>query len=777
MDTPPLIPGSQRSCAARESAGEDSDLDDSSTTSSSELVSPDRDSSDDEQEEHEYNEAEFMGILALAQQARELYEMSAQLTDLEDCIAYLRDALTVGPRDNITHAEVLHTLAYDLYVLALDGGAPETPQSEDHLSESVDLHRQALRLLPASHRARPLYVTRLAIALRARFTESARREDLQECIDLHRRALSFRPPGHPDRSQSLLNLANAYWTRFEFSGALGDLEHAVDLDEEALRLRQPGHPNRTAALMGLATDLNSRYLKGNALEDLDRAIELEREAWHVNPTDGHIAQGLAALLASRYQANHAVADFDAVTAICATRSSSEEARQYSQGNNAEFIGAMRATLAELYVARFHASDSREYLMDAVDICHQCLDLRHPEYACFSVARACLSTYHSHHDPSDLLSAVRISQEAAKICAPGHPHRATSLHMLAQALQSSFDAHQQDSDLNGALEAYAAAVQDACCSVRDRSQYVQDWIDLATKAHRVQSLSEACGAAVYLLGLIVHFDEHREIRISALARVPKILEAVALLVPSVPARAVELLDYAQSLAWALTLNLQHPPCEHAAPPEPLQRLRQISWQLEHSPSFVPFAAGRAYSSPVHDNLETFAAYRQRLAAEFDVLAEQVRSLRGYTGFLRPPAYTALSNGWGDGFIAVLMLAGRKCHAFVVFPTSIKPLHIPLSLSSARLKELAEGFVAAAHGDDDRLFKPILEEIWKGVVSPIIQRLMLQPSSGLARPRIWWCPVGPFPPLPLHAAGRYAPDAPVTCTADFLVSSYIPTISAL
>lgn len=205
-DPPPLIPGSQLSRMAREpidesAADTDSDLDDSLTASSSELASPDRDSSDDIVEEHEYNEAEFLGILALARQARELYEMSAQPTDLEDCIAYLRDALTVGPRDLVTRAEVLHTLAYDLYILALDVGAPETTDAEDYLGDSIELYRQALKLLPASHKARPLCVTRLAIALRARFTQCARKEDLQECIDLHCQALAFRPPQHPDRSQ------------------------------------------------------------------------------------------------------------------------------------------------------------------------------------------------------------------------------------------------------------------------------------------------------------------------------------------------------------------------------------------------------------------------------------------------------------------------------------------------------------------------------------------------------------------------------------------------
>lgn len=677
----------------------------------------------DELDEHEYNEAEFLGILALAQQARELYELSAQLTDLEDCIAYLRDALTVGPRDQVTHAEVLHTLAYDLYVLGLNAGAPEAPPAEDHLSESIELHRQALRLLPASHKARPLYVTRLAIALRARFTQTARKEDLQECINLHRQALVFRPPGHPDRSQSLLNLANAHWTRFELSGAMDDLEWAIQLDTEALELRPPGHPNRTAALMGLATDLGTRHLKNNARDDLSRAIELKREAYRLDPTDGQIVQSLASLLAMRYQETRDPADFDAVTAICATRSSSE-GQQHSQGNNADCSGAMLAILAEVYASRFRASGIPQDLVDAVDICYQCLKLGHAEPACSTVARACLSAYHTHHDPSDLHSAIRISQEAVRLCMPGHPHRATCLHVLAQSFQSSFDAHRRDSDLYDALEAYAAAVQDTCCSVRDRFQYAQDWIDLATKTRQVQSLSDACGAAVHLLGLIVHIDEHTDVRIGALARISGILEAVTTLVPSLPARGIELLEYTQCLAWALTLNLQHMPGANVVPPALLQRLRQISWQLEHSLSPAPFAAGRIHLSPAHDTLENISAHRQRLAVEFDALVEQARSFRGCAAFLRPSPYTTLSNGWGDGFVAVLMSAQRECHAFVVFPTSIKPLHIPLTLSVARLKAVAERCVAAARNDDDRLYRLVLEEIWQGVVNPIIQKLMLK-----------------------------------------------------
>jgi CHAT domain-containing protein len=43
-------------------------------------------------------------------------------------------------------------------------------------------------------------------------------------------------------------------------------------------------------------------------------------------------------------------------------------------------------------------------------------------------------------------------------------------------------------------------------------------------------------------------------------------------------------------------------------------------------------------------------------------------------------------------------------------------------------------------------------------------------------LWWCPTGPFAELPLHAAGIYGgPNQ--DCLANYVVSSYTPTLSAL
>jgi CHAT domain-containing protein len=48
----------------------------------------------------------------------------------------------------------------------------------------------------------------------------------------------------------------------------------------------------------------------------------------------------------------------------------------------------------------------------------------------------------------------------------------------------------------------------------------------------------------------------------------------------------------------------------------------------------------------------------------------------------------------------------------------------------------------------------------------------------RPRLWWCPTGDLAELPLHAAGIYdGPKSNQDCTAEYVVSSYTPTLSAL
>jgi CHAT domain-containing protein len=53
---------------------------------------------------------------------------------------------------------------------------------------------------------------------------------------------------------------------------------------------------------------------------------------------------------------------------------------------------------------------------------------------------------------------------------------------------------------------------------------------------------------------------------------------------------------------------------------------------------------------------------------------------------------------------------------------------------------------------------------------------QKAYGRGRPRLWWCVTGELGFLPIHAAGNYRDASPV-CAADYVASSYIPTLSSL
>jgi CHAT domain-containing protein len=55
-------------------------------------------------------------------------------------------------------------------------------------------------------------------------------------------------------------------------------------------------------------------------------------------------------------------------------------------------------------------------------------------------------------------------------------------------------------------------------------------------------------------------------------------------------------------------------------------------------------------------------------------------------------------------------------------------------------------------------------------------MIQKATNRNRPRLWWCVTGELGLLPIHAAGNYRGED-MKCTADYVVSSYIPTLTSL
>jgi len=66
----------------------------------------------------------------------------------------------------------------------------------------------------------------------------------------------------------------------------------------------------------------------------------------------------------------------------------------------------------------------------------------------------------------------------------------------------------------------------------------------------------------------------------------------------------------------------------------------------------------------------------------------------------------------------------------------------------------------------------------VAEPILSALGYS-HQDFNKPHIWWCPTGPLSFLPIHAAGIYGKKRTPTgsCVSDYVISSYIPTVTAL
>ncbi|KAG9312043.1 hypothetical protein JVU11DRAFT_7322 [Chiua virens] len=183
-----------------------------------------------------------------------------------------------------------------------------------------------------------------------------------------------------------------------------------------------------------------------------------------------------------------------------------------------------------------------------------------------------------------------------------------------------------------------------------------------------------------------------------------------------------------------------------------------------------------------------------------LLTKIRALPGFERFLLPKTIDQLLPLAHTGHVVLLNASKPRCDALVITATSKEVIHVPLSRTSyndiIRMKRQLSGLLrhhgrVIPRGEIDReggtakrirwepddVFKSVLSDLWNNVATPILDVLALL-SLPAKRPRLFWCPAGPFTHLPIHAAGLYDDAANLgSKLSDFVISSYIPTMSAL
>jgi hypothetical protein len=372
-----------------------------------------------------------------------------------------------------------------------------------------------------------------------------------------------------------------------------------------------------------------------------------------------------------------------------------------------------------------------------------------------------------------------------------------LRVSLKALQSELQIvrasmHDALVDLSAAWHAFEAIVSDTSARPRDRLRIAIRWATLAEGIDAKSALL-AYQHAVDVLPQVGYIGEDLMGRVQALRQARDLAPRAASFALGIGdvEQAIQLLEHSRGVLWQQSLHLRPP--LHLLPPHLASQLADVSKTL--------------------DSNETNATERRKAAERFQSIIQQVRSEPGYENFLLPRTYDQLVRQLPEGFVVWLVPSKSHCDVIIIESRNKTQVthfrHAGLNLD--RLQAIATAFTtvhASALRSIDRKTRPaplpksdgtsqshelLLEELWTSLVQKIIRSLdvpvsmcqllekhiclmFYQSNKEGNRPRMWWCPIGPLTFLPLHAAGIYH-ESGRECVADYVISSYIPTVTSL
>ncbi|KDQ62183.1 hypothetical protein JAAARDRAFT_30084 [Jaapia argillacea MUCL 33604] len=688
----------------------------------------------------------YQGVLLynVAAALFERYHHAGMLEDLEDSIKHYNDALSI------------HTVGTDLHSSTLSGLATARWNRfvrlgmSDDLTSAIALHTQVLTTRPAGHPDRPFSLANLAGALHSKAFEYGSMNDEEDSLNLYREALDLCPLGHRLRPWALNNLATALHGRYQLLGEIQNMTEAINLGESSIQIYRKGDPERVLALHNLASTYLALPVTSLSSANLDRAIEL--------------------------------------------LTSAQEA--FSDGNPDRAAGLK--TLSSSYLARFEQSHDSEDLKRSSDILNDALRIlpdNHFDRPAYLHDKAILLHHFAEESGSqeDLEKALILMSQVLKQTKEGSADRSAYQETTTRLLLKKVEMSSDRSSFRPAIESFLATILDNARSSRLRLIAA---VDLFTRAERIApfnseehlALLEAYNVSISLLPRVAHFGLNIGSRLKALRRSERLandgaMHAIAL---GKASTAIEMIEEGRAVFWSQALRLRAPVDE--LPEDLSKKIKTLGRQLE----LDSYTLDNSISSPSlpAKYREQDAARRRRLNVELESHIERARQL-GFDRFLTKQPFDHLKQVSGEGPVVVLVGNRDMCHAITITPTDgIKTICLStLSLHGVEnlgrgLKDLKmrlqddepEAEIQRPAGPRKPTAKLFLEELWRRVVKPVLRGLNIQASGGKKRPRLWWCPTGPFTFLPLHAAGIYDSGNPEYCS-EYVVSSYSPTLEAL
>ncbi|KDQ60230.1 hypothetical protein JAAARDRAFT_174260 [Jaapia argillacea MUCL 33604] len=605
---------------------------------------------------------------------------------------------------------------------------------------------------PDASPERALLLKALAFSLRRRFGQSQQLVDLDEAADLCRQSLTMLPSDHPFCPSLLSQWGFTLHARFHHSRNGIDINEALVHHREALELLPDGHPQQLVVLQNIVDTLVCEHRPPLEAFELDEAVALSRTIVELSPSNKDSHHHLGQLLLRRFQDSRQQKDFDEAVGVHRTL----EILCLDDSEGFDILNTVAATLSDIF-------DNT-----------------------------------GEHDTRDLDNAIILLQEAMESLLPTDPDRDDAAHELATALSSRFHYSGNDSFLDEAIQLQEGILSATPHPPGLRSKFrffaAQEWAEFAD-ANGHESALEAYGIAIgflpriAMLGLDLSSRQH--VLTAVVDGVARDATACAIREGNFE-RAVEFIEEGRAIFWSQALQLRAP-LDHlrSEAPELVEQLQVISNRLEQESlrgvskaAPMPHDAARAVEEQSRELL--------RLNDQWLACLEKVRTIKGCESFLLPKKYSDLRLAAVHGPVVILNATKSRRDALILRTPETDVLHVPLVLLTrdaeqqlVKMRSLLSGAYPRSRGDRGMRFKvPAVDPetiikrglaiLWTTVVEPIIQALDLKKSA--SPPRIWWCPSGSFNSFPIHAAGIYD-HCEGQCVSDYVISSYIPTLTTL
>ncbi|PVF91892.1 hypothetical protein CPB86DRAFT_820105 [Serendipita vermifera] len=655
--------------------------------------------------------------------------------------------------------------------------------------DSAIIHQQmAISLTPDQHPNKPLYLNNLGNSLQRRFEQFGAVGDLDSAIVHKQMAVSLTPDQHSHKPIYLNNLGVSLQTRFERFGAVGDIDSAIIHLQMAVRLTPDQHLDKPGRLENLGAFLRIRFERFNKIDDINTAIIHQQMAINLTP-DEHPDKpsrlsNLGSSLVRQFERLGKVGDIDSAIihqqmAVSLTPDEHPTKPMYSSN-----LGVSLMRRFERFGAVGDIDTAIIQKQLAVDLTPD----EHPDKPSRlnNLGISLMRRFERFGAVDDINSAIIHLQMTISLTPDGHPDKPSRLGNLGTAFKERFLRFQHHEDAKAVIKYYSASAQSLTGSPISRFNSVKRWIDMASLTGH-DSLLPAYECAVGLMPLVAWLglsiaDRHEHlVKIGSMAREAA---AVAISLDQYD-KAVEWLEQGRSIVWNQILQLRTPVDElRIVDPDLADRLMKVSQLLNQ---------GMEQKGGMKFIEEEGQRYRA-LTTEWESIIEQVRALPNFQDFLKPPRISRLRDAAEHGPVVTFNIAEKRCDALALVPGFDEVIHIPLpNITWERATELRDKFKdmlyssgirmrgerAAKQVDDEEEFgdcKPILVELWSGLVKPALDSLAFSPQPDVL-PRIWWCATGPLAFLPIHAAGIYDDESTGSHVSDYVISSYTPTLSSL